>query len=1161
MSTDFSLKHGGEIPLSPKDPVALGRFKSMISVIRTMFPTTDFTREHYLNELMRATNIDEIFSALTPFRDPTVPMDNYMHILPAINCMLSIVGNRAFPSLIEFTVDDETKPDAILVITFVQPIVNDDNESIHADVPVASIEELTDDLSKAEEEFEKIQSGDEKPDETVVRETIPVDGTWIKPKTSVRMTPKDMSKTSSEEATDKRKNQFSGLGIDDDDEDEAVFSSTDGMLMQQSYDETMAQYLESPIDIKKAKRTQFEILVNKRDMKVREKGWQAINRIVEQGDTSNLSLDDLCFYVCHAGKTLQQSKRDHVRDFQEQLTSKSKKMASSFQSTCDKMVDTSTSLLSKEDASIFNKIRTTQSQLDEVITKGKQIKSDIQLMISSSNALLNELHVQNSTTMLATRSVNIVTLTEKINYLGQQLTKQDEMVAKLSKTTQSTDLISLTSKVDALNQKMQQHDANNSDFIAMDKRLKAQEKKISTLLAAAVRPPPPVVNKTTTTDTLFPDAVLSRSHHPASTPKKNTDLPTPTVDVNTDKQSDCHLAHEPFVCMSRVLIRHPLMGIMTGWVMSYVIREKDYLYHITTNKNTDIFVTHANVVAVEELGPRNQHPYGYDPSRNLDIFLKATPSSHTTQSVNGTPSRSYGHPSTPATPSRSASKTSRRGDVDDDDSVLSDGAGYGRHVRKLADNEYVYPEGTLAKKVREDKIEELHDSLSTSITGTATIQAFYSDLRRKLKPENIPLHDWSSLAPGVNLLDLPTDCKNYSSARTVMSRGIYNLLETHKSELIPDAFLSGELMTYHEDSDGLAFLAFIVAQIHPRFSHEVVLPDIASTLRIPTFDDNMTIYQFCANVKDYKDTWAPAHFTPMAAAQYVLESLRSDSRFVTGCAYLENEVLKNKDNTGYAPPHLQLTMLPRAILQRYDEATRRELAKPRRSGLTVNMNRLEHNQEQPMYTHFPEDNIVLNRMGTRSQTQHSRGGPSSFRSTKPGRGHADSYQRRNPREQHRNYDRNGVQHRSDNSSQRTDAKVPDIAFTQCLACGKPGHEDCDCRQKGTFVKLSAWFNMLTPQQRGDISAQMDKDARATHERYKRAYANRRQVRSRLNRIEIDSQHGATFDLNDERNWTITACRANMADMDFGSLDPMLVDDDEPCLDFNPDTDSGDTSEM
>jgi hypothetical protein len=35
----------------------------------------------------------------------------------------------------------------------------------------------------------------------------------------------------------------------------------------------------------------------------------------------------------------------------------------------------------------------------------------------------------------------------------------------------------------------------------------------------------------------------------------------------------------------------------------------------------------------------------------------------------------------------------------------------------------------------------------------------------------------------------------------------------------------------------------------------------------------------------------------------------------------------------------------------------------------------------------------------------------------------------------------------------------------------------------------------------------------------------------------------------------------MADMDFGSLDPMLVDDDEPCLDFNPDTDTSDTSDM
>ena len=130
-----------------------------------------------------------------------------------------------------------------------------------------------------------------------------------------------------------------------------------------------------------------------------------------------------------------------------------------------------------------------------------------------------------------------------------------------------------------------------------------------------------------------------------------------------------------------------------------------------------------------------------------------------------------------------------------------------------------------------------------------------------------------------------------------------------------------------------------------------------------------------------------------------------------------------------------------------------------------------------------------------------------------------------------------------------------IPFKQCPCCGKAGHDECDCRQKGSFVKLSQWYELLSKSQRQEIIADMTKNARATHERYKEAYGKRNAVRKRLNRVETDAEMYDDINIDVEKDIVLKACRAHMPDLDFGSLDPNLDDDTEPYLDFDPDTDS------
>ena len=86
---------------------------------------------------------------------------------------------------------------------------------------------------------------------------------------------------------------------------------------------------------------------------------------------------------------------------------------------------------------------------------------------------------------------------------------------------------------------------------------------------------------------------------------------------------------------------------------------------------------------------------------------------------------------------------------------------------------------------------------------------------------------------------------------------------------------------------------------------------------------------------------------------------------------------------------------------------------------------------------------------------------------------------------------------------------------------------------------------------------MNKNARATHERYKEAYGKRNTVRKRLNRVEANAMTYDDIDITVEKDIILQACRAHMSDLDFGSLDPDCVDDLEPYLDFDPDQDSTD----
>ena len=177
-----------------------------------------------------------------------------------------------------------------------------------------------------------------------------------------------------------------------------------------------------------------------------------------------------------------------------------------------------------------------------------------------------------------------------------------------------------------------------------------------------------------------------------------------------------------------------------------------------------------------------------------------------------------------------------------------------------------------------------------------------------------------------------------------------------------------------------------------------------------------------------------------------------------------------------------------------------------------------------------EDALVAHRMNTRSKTANTRY-----------QGNQKSGQ--NDRTNARNTDQrqNRYSARNDNKSQ----SETDLPFVQCTACGGAGHEEPDCRKKLSYLRLSEWVRLLTPAQRKQFASELDRNARATHEKYKKAYKNRQEIRTKINRLNVDGEARVAL---------LSVFRAQLPDLDFGSLDPDFVDELEPCLDFDPDND-------
>ncbi len=264
-----------------------------------------------------------------------------------------------------------------------------------------------------------------------------------------------------------------------------------------------------------------------------------------------------------------------------------------------------------------------------------------------------------------------------------------------------------------------------------------------------------------------------------------------------------------------------------------------------------------------------------------------------------------------------------------------------------------------------------------------------------------------------------------------------------------------------------------------------------------------------------------------------------DGRFKKAVTEMDEIYTKSAKNNGFMPEEVSMYKISEWIFDFYTDEEKNERSKPRRQQpTTVDML-------------LPQVNAMTRSQGRR---QNQRSSDSYTRHDRP-------YQRRNdgdkPYQRRQDRDNDKPPRGSQPRKRGGVTKPPNNA--RCGCCGKKGHETDNCPHRGQALKIRDYLAKLTPREQSRVLKDYLDHTDEVHERYVKAYNQRARIRSSVSCLDVD------MDAPDYPTIRAAHIEELMAekdydDVDFMTMDPDLVDDEEPYLDFDPD-DNHDVSQL
>jgi hypothetical protein len=251
----------------------------------------------------------------------------------------------------------------------------------HVETP--TVEDFNEEMENLSKENDDVQSDDLKQTltdhrETLVKEAQPMESPEQSQDLGWTLHGKETNVFASMPAVEetnksqKSENHYTLLANEMEAIDENVDDDNNGNFDSTEMEQSMESELLPDSPPKKLKKSYKEQLLDRPDREYHKKGWAQVSHVIAKGDSNSLSVDDILYYICHAGSSnLQQSKRDHLDNFLDVLEVKMKTYKREVNLQCNHIVDRACNAISKEDTVVFNKMRANTNQLDGKIAESR----------------------------------------------------------------------------------------------------------------------------------------------------------------------------------------------------------------------------------------------------------------------------------------------------------------------------------------------------------------------------------------------------------------------------------------------------------------------------------------------------------------------------------------------------------------------------------------------------------------------------------------------------------------------------------------------------------------------------------------------------------------------------------------------------------------------
>ena len=455
-------------------------------------------------------------------------------------------------------------------------------------------------------------------------------------------------------------------------------------------------------------------------------------------------------------------------------------------------------------------------------------------------------------------------------------------------------------------------------------------------------------------------------------------------------------------------------------------------------------------------------------------------------------------------------------DFDDDDQSDGGHRRFSNKPRPFSRNEYEYPIGTR-NTIREDKVSAILTDTFVPLTPDGNPRDFYNKIRLSIAKYGMQLCMYQDASPDSSLLAFnPSNSLNYDAAATTTARVLYDLFEQGIEDLFTadNNYHRAIIGNYRESQDGFKLMKIFISHHHVNFRSTQKHANISTQYQLPQLR-GQTLISYVAALSIWVTDNNPT-MTQLTIFQLVVDQLKQDPIYTIARTDLQLHASRyaSSPSTTVESAHT-LAFLTDTILGYYDTTQKNSLLKPVPSH--INSSSLD----------IPKIQLDIHSMIRDKKPFDKKPFPPKF--------------------------------------QKATSAIDKDLF--CFGCRSYGHEVTQCNKVGAAILIAEFLSKLDSAKKVVIRKEYLQNRKDAHAKYLLAHKDRGTMKKQIKALEyqIFPTDESRTSINETawnayttgRDEIISTARIHNVNLDFGSLDEVYNDLEEPRFDFDPETDEFD----